>query len=440
MSRKSARLQSKIKEEEDYENCKKTKRKRKADEAFEEDANMSRRSKQFRIENQWIPISENSSINTCTLVPSEPLSPDSDIKTSTDIVLSSQFRFRNICTPVCRLSPLPTFSWADSQEVWTQMIRKESQYHRDQRVFDRHPTLQPRMRSILLDWIIEVCEVYRLHRETFYLSVDFIDRILCTTKNVMKHQLQLVGITALFIAAKLEEIYPPKLAEFAYVTDGACSETEILEQELVILKALNWDLAPMTITAWLNVYLQVANIDNIVETEHGFVFPQYSSHAFVQIARLTDLCILDIGCMEHSYSQLAAAALYHLTSKEMVLSVTGFEWEDLEPCVEWMAPFARTHMDEGSVEVKFFQSIPAEDSHNVQIHAVDLNMLERAQELQEEIHTLLRARSPDPQAQIITQLTPPHSGNKKSNTSKVSNTSFSSSELDSFEKENEEFK
>lgn len=89
-------------------------------------------------------------------MPSEPLSPDSDIKTSTDIVLSSQFRFRNICTPVCRLSPLPTFSWADSQEVWTQMIRKESQYHRDQRVFDRHPTLQPRMRSILLDWIIEV--------------------------------------------------------------------------------------------------------------------------------------------------------------------------------------------------------------------------------------------------------------------------------------------
>ena len=39
--------------------------------------------------------------------------------------------------------------------------------------------------------------------------------------------------------------------------------------------------------------------------------------------QLTDLCILDIGCMEHTYSQLAAAALYHLTSREMVLSVTG---------------------------------------------------------------------------------------------------------------------
>lgn len=44
------------------------------------------------------------------------------------------------------------------------------------------------------------------------------------------------GITALFIAAKIEEIYPPKLTEFAYVTDGACTENEILEQELVMLK------------------------------------------------------------------------------------------------------------------------------------------------------------------------------------------------------------
>lgn len=57
---------------------------------------------------------------------------------------------------------------------------------------------------ILMPYSLQVCEVYRLHRETFYLSVDFIDRFLCTTDNVMKHQLQLVGITALFIAAKLE--------------------------------------------------------------------------------------------------------------------------------------------------------------------------------------------------------------------------------------------
>ena len=56
------------------------------------------------------------------------------------------------------------------------------------------------------------------------------------TSNVQKQQLQLIGITALFVSAKLEEIYPPKLTEFAYVTDGACRESEILDQELVLLK------------------------------------------------------------------------------------------------------------------------------------------------------------------------------------------------------------
>jgi len=44
------------------------------------------------------------------------------------------------------------------------------------------------------------------------------------------------GITCLFVAAKVEEIYPPKIAEFAFVTDSACSENEILDMELVILK------------------------------------------------------------------------------------------------------------------------------------------------------------------------------------------------------------
>ena len=38
------------------------------------------------------------------------------------------------------------------------------------------------------------------------------------------------------MAAKLEEIYPPKLGDFAYVTDGACKEHEILEKEIIVLK------------------------------------------------------------------------------------------------------------------------------------------------------------------------------------------------------------
>ena len=60
-------------------------------------------------------------------------------------------------------------------------------------ILQRHAAVQPRMRAILLDWLIEVSEVYRLHRETFYLAVDFIDRYLSVTSDLPKTRLQLIG-------------------------------------------------------------------------------------------------------------------------------------------------------------------------------------------------------------------------------------------------------
>ena len=70
-------------------------------------------------------------------------------------------------------------------------------------------------------------------------------------------------MTCLFIAAKIEEIYPPKLQEFAFVTDGACSEDEIIQMELVVLKGLNWGLSPMTPNRWMKTYMQVTK--NVLE-------------------------------------------------------------------------------------------------------------------------------------------------------------------------------
>ena len=92
-----------------------------------------------------------------------------------------------------RLSPLPKFNWADPEEVWLSLCRKDRLYKRNQDYMLSHPTLQPRMRAILLDWLIEVCEVYRLHRETYHLAMDFVDRYLATQSDLPKQQLQLIG-------------------------------------------------------------------------------------------------------------------------------------------------------------------------------------------------------------------------------------------------------
>jgi Cyclin, N-terminal domain len=104
-----------------------------------------------------------------------------------------------------RICPLPKLNWADREAVWTSMVRKDEKasLSRDVNMFDRHPGLQPRMRAILLDWLIEVCEVYKRHRETYFLTVDYLDRYLSAKQNISKNQLQLIGITCLFIASKV---------------------------------------------------------------------------------------------------------------------------------------------------------------------------------------------------------------------------------------------
>jgi cyclin E len=93
-------------------------------------------------------------------------------------------------------TPFPSLRWVDKQEMWDLMCKKESGMYKratGEELLRRHSTLQPRMRAILLDWLVEVCEVYRLHRETFYLAVDFIDRYLGATSEMPKTRLQLIG-------------------------------------------------------------------------------------------------------------------------------------------------------------------------------------------------------------------------------------------------------
>ncbi|RWS27716.1 G1/S-specific cyclin-E-like protein [Leptotrombidium deliense] len=305
----------------------------------------------------------------------------------------------------CRVCPLPKFSWANSEEVWELMHRKDKSQARNALMLQRHPGLQPRMRSILLDWLTEVCEVYRLHRETNYLAIDFIDRYLSSQTQVPKQSLQLIGITCLFIASKIEEIYPPKLSEFAYVTDGACSDDEIIIKELVILKALNWDLYPMTINSWLSIYMQLYSVfekENKAERrgrkrrkickeadsskDDYFMIPIYSSYFFAQIAHLIDLCVLDIGCLRFPYNVIATSALYHFTNEEIVNQCTSLCISDIKDCIIWMTPFAMVVREEG-FEIPKFQKIAdmSETIPNLQSHTADLSLLDKAHKKQVEL-------------------------------------------------------
>ncbi|XP_051562832.1 G1/S-specific cyclin-E1-like [Myxocyprinus asiaticus] len=306
-----------------------------------------------------------------------------------------------------RSTPLPALCWASKDDVWNNLLRKDKIYLRDTQVMKRHPNLQPKMREILLDWLMEVCEVNKLHRETFYLGQDYFDRFMATQENVLKMTLQLIGISCLFIAAKMEEIYPPKVHQFAYVTDGACTEDDILNMEIIIMKELNWSLSPLTSVAWLNIYMQMAYLKENTEV----LMAQYPQATFVQIAELLDLCILDVKSLEFSYSLLAASALYHFSSLELVMKVSGLKWCDLEECVKWMVPFAMSIREAGSSALKTFKGIASDDMHNIQTHVPYLEWLGKVHSYQL-VDIESSQRSPVPSG----VLTPPPSSEKPEST------------------------
>lgn len=117
----------------------------------------------------------------------------------------------------------------------------------------KQPDINHSMRTILIDWLVEVCEEYRLQSETLCLAISYIDRFL-SVMSVVRAKLQLVGTAAMFIAAKYEEIYPPDVGEFVYITDNTYTKKQVLRMEQLILKVLTFDLCVPTFSIFLTAY------------------------------------------------------------------------------------------------------------------------------------------------------------------------------------------
>jgi len=122
-------------------------------------------------------------------------------------------------------------------ETLNYLIARERTYFPDAYYLEKmQPHLTWMMRAILFDWMMEVCAEFHLKRETFHFATNYVDRYLSSVKSVPKTELQLVGVSAMFIASKMEEIYCPKIADFAKATDDAYTEIQIREMETILSK------------------------------------------------------------------------------------------------------------------------------------------------------------------------------------------------------------
>jgi hypothetical protein len=118
------------------------------------------------------------------------------------------------------------------------------------------------MRAILADWLVDVCKKMRLDPPTLWLTMSIVDRTL--QKVVFRRsRLQLLGIAALSLACKMEEVYIASPRDFVYITDGAYNCTELLEAELQVLEALNYEVHVPTAYHFLIHYLELIHASDV---------------------------------------------------------------------------------------------------------------------------------------------------------------------------------
>ncbi|PFX11503.1 G2/mitotic-specific cyclin-A [Stylophora pistillata] len=74
--------------------------------------------------------------------------------------------------------------------------------------------------------------------------------------SVLRGKLQLVRTACMLIAAKFEEIYPPDISDFVYITDDTYTAKQVLKMESLILKTLGFEVCSPTILNFLERFLK----------------------------------------------------------------------------------------------------------------------------------------------------------------------------------------
>jgi len=153
-----------------------------------------------------------------------------------------------------------------------------------------------KMRTVLLDWLVDVQQQFKLLPETLYLTISIIDRFLSKDgMHIPRVKLQLVGVTAMLIASKIEEIYAPELNDFVYITDDAYSAAEVRQMELRIIKALKFNLGDPLALNFLRRYSKAGDVD-------------VNQHALAKY--ILECIMLDYTLVGMSGSLAAASSLY----------------------------------------------------------------------------------------------------------------------------------
>ena len=233
----------------------------------------------------------------------------------------------NICQIPKNYNPQNVDEYFD--DICQELSKYEEKYLVDPQYMSNQSDINYRMRAILIDWLIDVHLKYKLVPQTMYIAVNLIDRYL-EKNETNRSKLQLVGVTAMFIACKYEEIYPPELKDFVYITDGAYVKSDVLAMENKMLESLNFDITFPTQWTLFETYRRKLNLD-----EKTFKLAWF----------LMELCLIDYKALKFKMSHIAASAILiaakamKIYKKDWFYKNIGIEEKELEECCKELYEF-----------------------------------------------------------------------------------------------------
>ncbi|KAF8063894.1 hypothetical protein N665_1178s0008 [Sinapis alba] len=156
------------------------------------------------------------------------------------------------------------------------------------------------MRGILVDWLVEVSEEYKLVPDTLYLTVYLIDWFL-HGNYIERQRLQLLGVTCMFIASKYEEIFAPRIEEFCFITDNTYKKDQVLEMESQVLKHFSFQIYTPTSKTFLRRFLRAAHASALQK-------PRVEMEFLANY--LMELTLIDYEFLKFLPSVIAASAVF----------------------------------------------------------------------------------------------------------------------------------
>ncbi|KAJ8545106.1 hypothetical protein K7X08_017689 [Anisodus acutangulus] len=185
-----------------------------------------------------------------------------------------------------------------------------------------------RMRSILIDWLIEVHHKFELREETLFLTINLIDRFL-EKQGVVRKKLQLVGLVAMLLASKYEEVSAPLVEDLIFISDKAYTRKEVLEMERMMLNTLQFNISVPTAYVFMRRYLKAAQCDRKLELLSFF---------------MVELCLVEYEMLKFPPSFISAAAIY--TAQTTLYGVQ--QWSKM---CEWHTSYTEDQLLECSISI-----------------------------------------------------------------------------------------